>query len=225
MCAAEAIGLYEKDEGTGNGDWYWVKWLGFKNRTKQHRDNFPQTTAWSKLLQLVYNKGVKAQMTPAGGRVTTRGKALGPDRGPQLHLQGGCNDRPCLGVIDFRSARDKCVPSAIANLCGFSKKRFKKLLKRLQTTLCGLSDLADATNFFNIQLSRCENATIAWVLSQEKGLYLIYQGVHCIGVDCTKRFLYDSAMPNVLPLTQQSIVHCEFTDAKPSDIRVVNNSR
>ena len=61
----DSLKLWEDDT---NGLWFLVKWLRSKEMTLQYRGNFPQTKAWTLLLDRVHEKGGRARMTRVAGR-------------------------------------------------------------------------------------------------------------------------------------------------------------
>ena len=57
---AEALSLWEDDV---NGAWFLTKRLGSKEKTVQFRENSPETKAWRRLLDRVFEKVIGARKT------------------------------------------------------------------------------------------------------------------------------------------------------------------
>jgi len=217
----ESLKLWEDDT---NGVWFLVKWLRSKEMTLQYRDNFPQTKAWEELLGRVHEKGGRARMTKAAGRMNMRSRSRlrrcaeklpAPSVGKQ-----SCHEIVHLPV-PFQATKENCVPFSLLNVLGASKSKAKRLRKKLKTSLCGLSDLAAVSRpILGVSL-KCIQKSTTWLLEQKKGKFLLLQSAHCIGLDCERGYLFDSSRPKVLYLTEASLQDCGFTKLEPVEIREV----
>jgi hypothetical protein len=217
----EALRLWEDDT---NGVWFLVKWLGSKELSVQWRGNFPNSKAWCGLLGHVYEKGLGAQMTNAAGRANTRGRSqLGCCAEKQYTPSAGKESCYEISHLDVRfgATEENCVPFSLLNLLGASKSKAKTLRKTLKTTLCGLSDLAAASHVLGVGLKCWHGKSLAWLVERKEGSFLLLQGVHCVGVECDRGWLYDSTRPKVLHLAAGSLRVCGFTDTEPVEIRQV----
>ena len=216
----ESLKLWE--EGT-DGVWFLIKWVLCKEMTLQHRDNFPQTKAWTLLLDRVHEKGGRARMTRAAGRgMSSRSqsrrcaeKLSVPSVGKQ-----SCNEIAHL-LVPYQATKENCVTFSLLNVLGASKSSAKRLRKGIKTTLCGLSDLAAVSRTILGVSLKCHHKSTAWLLEQKTGKFLLLQSVHCVGLDCEKGYLFDSSRPKVLRLTEESLQDCGFTEVEPVEIREV----
>ena len=94
-------------------------------------------------------------------------------------------------------------------------------LKSLNSSLCDLKDLAKAACSIGVNLIEITDG-IPWVLlPSQTGQFLLLQGGHCIGVDCTRRLVFDAARPRVLELSDGAIRVCGFVPEQPAYIREV----
>ena len=202
----DSLKLWEDDT---NGLWFLVKWLRSKEMTLQYRGNFPQTKAWTLLLDRVHEKGSRARMTRVAGR--------GMSSRSQLR---SCHEIAHLSV-PFQATKENCVPFSLLNVLGASKSKAKRLRKRLKTSLCGLSDLAAVSGPILSVSLKCHQKSTTWLLEQKKGKFLLLQSEHCIGLDCERGYLFDSSRPKVLYLTEESLQDCGFTKLEPVEIREV----
>ena len=217
----ESLKFWEDDI---NGVWFLVKWVGSKEMTLQHRDNFPQSKAWQQLLDRVHEKGFQARMTKAAGRVGMRSRSrLGrcaeklavPSVGKQ-----SCDEIAHLPV-PFQAAKENCVPFALLNVLSASKSKAKRLRKKLKTSLCGLTDIAAVSGPSLGVALKCHQKPISWLVEQKAGKFLLLQSVHCVGLDCERGYLFDSTRPKVLRLTEESLKDCGFTELEHAEIREV----
>lgn len=211
--AVEKLKLYKEDK---TGVYFVVKWLDYDEMTIEPYKNFPNTEQWRNLLENVRRKGKNVTtMTTAGGNADCKD-------GNVIHTN-----------IDIRffSMDDNCVPFALLNVLGASKSKAKKLRKALKGTLCGLSELAAVSHLLGVRLKRCPGKTLTWLLHQQHGLFLLLQGVHCVGIDCEKKYLYDCSIPKVMRLSTDSLQFSGFhfvhvvTNARPIEIRQVNRCK
>jgi hypothetical protein len=153
------------------------------------------------------------------------------NKGPgKMTIVGGCSKTGISATGDEISERDvkfqgkgvRCVSNALLNVMDASRTKGKKLTAALGgNTLCDLDDLAGVSQeVFGVSLCR-RPQDLQWILTQTRGRFLILQAVHCVGVDCGKRLLYNSARPKVLRLTANALAGCGFSLQGDVDIREV----
>ena len=74
--------------------------------------------------------------------------------------------------------------------------------------------LSDVLNGFGIRLIRMKNVTdrLAFLLNREtRGLYIARAGIHCIGVDCDRKLIFDNGNTVAVPLSAEN-----FKSANPA---------
>jgi hypothetical protein len=154
------------------------------------------------LLRRVKPKGSKARMTRAGGRISTRSSMTEPIAAAE----------ETEFKVRFQAMQCNCIPYALLNVLDASGEMRRKLQRALggTTSLGDLTDLAGVSRVLKVSLRKCKQ-DLAWVLSQNTGRFLLFQSVHCVGVNCAKQLVYDSLRSNVLRLTASSLAACGFS--------------
>ena len=123
-------------------------------------------------------------------------------------------DTARLPKLCFTSKTDNCVAFSLLNVTGTSKRRAKRLLYKLNTSLCGLPELAEVSHVIGFHLKPHEDKTLSWIVEQKQGRWLLMQQVHCIAIDSNKEHIFDSSRDNVLPLSLENLHLCGFTDGE-----------
>ena len=159
------------------------------------------------LLNEVRRKGKTARFTPVGGWGSADPTECITEEIPGL-------------TIKYQSKEKNCVPFALLNLQGASRRQKRRVTKALKIELCGLRQLATVSHLLRVTLSPCAG-DLAWILRQVEGRFLLYQGVHCVGVDCDQRHLFDCQRSKVLRLTDRSLTQSDFIHEQEIEIRQV----
>jgi hypothetical protein len=181
-------------------DWFNVWWLDSPASSLQCRSNF--SSAMSRFLDFVQNKGNAhaTKKTPCiGRRVHTSNTS---------HLHG-----TDIKTRFFSGASNKCIPYAFLNVIRASQKERKYVMKTFANRggFGGLSDLARVSSNIGVRLRkfrRTEKPTLAWILKQHSGRFLIVNGVHCVGIDCADDLVWDCAEGFALRLCHDSLQAC-----------------
>ena len=88
-----------------------------------------------------------------------------------------CHEITHLDVC-FGATLENCVPFSLLNVLGASKSQAKRLRKALKT-ICGMSILAVVSGVaLGVRLKCWPGKTLAWLLQQKDGRFLLLQGVH-----------------------------------------------
>ena len=189
-----------------HGDWYLVIWLGYENEkpTYQLASNFPEE--FKEILPIAKQKGCEGAWTCLGGdsTITEDIFALSPE--------GKSNEQTTLPEILFQDKNKFCVLYAFLNVVQSSKTKAKKAKQILKTSICGLPELANkVAGIFCVSLTNIEDMDIAGLLQQKSGQFLLFKDVHCVSIDCSLGYIYDSGLTNVLPLSLQNLQRRGFS--------------
>ena len=156
-------------------------------------------------LEAVKKKGYKAKRTGWVGRGVSE-EAVGPV--PLGLVQGAAVTVEELGPpipVRWQSSHTHCVPFAFLNVIGASTKQKKTLMRLLAGRNCGFRDLAPIVRKKPFKKNLCHTTiTIQGILTKNTELYLVVDGVHCIGVDCSRQLIFDCAKQTALPLSKES---------------------
>lgn len=145
-------------------------------------------------LDKVQGRGVDAAIMPAKGKSKPKGEP------PQW----------CMTEIPvkFKYVNARCVPYSYINVTGKNKKKKERLMKALSTDLCGLAQLCGpVAKEFGDHL-RPETHDRDWLVQQSEGRFIVADDVHCIGVDCKERLIYDSSLKFCLTLYKEALIFC-----------------
>jgi hypothetical protein len=200
-----------------DGDWFRCWWLGSHDHkfTYQYRSNLPIN--WAAFLDAVKQKGNKkgTKRTKVGGRRTQRDKLLGVSHPAYSDTSVDLptvNDPRNTGLppVRFQSVDDRCVPFSLLNVTQSTKKMKKKLMDAFMggSRQGGLTDLANVTPKLGWSLKKIKGKDTSWLLEQRSGRFLVMGGVHCIGVDCEDRLVFDCAEQSALKLCLSALVSC-----------------
>ena len=114
--------------------------------------------------------------------------------------------------VVHQSKVEGCVPYALLNVIGASKRKHKKLLRCFNGGVSRQGDLATlafaARNSLKISLVPVMDTDVDWLLSQTNGQYVVVDGVHAVGVDCGKRLIFDCSKDNAMDLTKIALSSC-----------------
>ena len=186
---------------------YRTRWVDHEELTEQPHSSFPDNPAMQNCLDRVKAKGTnKGKMTIVGVRgIGTRSSMT------ETELK-----------IRFQAMQCNCIPYALLNVLDASGRMRTKLLRALGGTrfLGDLTDLAGVSWVLKVRLRKCKQ-DLAWVLRQNIGRFLLFQSLHCVGVNCAKQLVYDSLRSNVLRLTASSLAACGFSHQEELEIREV----
>jgi hypothetical protein len=91
-------------------------------------------------------------------------------------------------------------------------KNKKNLINRT-TTLCDLPDLCDPVRSLFGKGLMPLGKDLSWLLEQTSGLFLVVDGLHCVGVDCTRGLILDCAFPTAFKLCLGAFTHCGIVKA------------
>jgi hypothetical protein len=198
-------------------DWLEVKWAGSDMLTKQLAHNLPPV--YQPLVAKAKAKGSEQNVswTSCAGN----GETVHP-----LILTGFCGEVALLGEppqleILHQHKTKWCHLFSLLNVMCVSKRKMRKVRKVLTTGCLGdFSDIANkAAGLIGVSLKR-EEGDVNFVLRQEKGKWLLLKGVHCISVDCARKFIFDSCRTQTLHMTRENLKLCGFDD-KIEDLRLV----
>lgn len=114
--------------------------------------------------------------------------------------------------VVHQSTDDGCVPYALLNVLGASKRKAKILMQRFNKGTSKQGDLAllsrDASIGLKCHLLSVIGKDVDWLLSQTNGQYIVVDGVHAVGVDCGKRLIFDCSKPVSIDLTKLELSSC-----------------
>ena len=119
--------------------------------------------------------------------------------------------------VQFRSAyAGLCVPFALFNVVNIkgnpigniTGKQRRKVLNAIAGRNCDLNDLA--TEVSTPTLQTMDHLTIKNLVDSVSGKFLAYGNLHCVGVDCVRRVIFDSEEDFALPLTMTSFHQCQI---------------
>ncbi len=80
---------------------------------------------------------------------------------------------------------------------------------------CGLADLSYPSNkVFKKNISTALDVDLDWIIAQTSGLFLVFDTIHCVGIDCNKKLIYDSSLPKCLNLCKEAFHHCHIFRAE-----------
>lgn len=211
-----------------SGHWYRCWWLGSTKFTFQLGKRLPR--GWGPFLRGVRRKGSKkrTRRTLVGGcrvwdsSVKVRDHVVLADPFSSRH----CPVTEVLGLpsaminpestrvpVLHQSADAGCFPLSLANVLGSSKKKRKKLMWEFGSTRGGMRDLARAAlTVYKLSLSRvpADMTLDTLVAPESRGLYVVRDGVHCVGVDCERRLIFDSTDKFARPLSRASFAQCNI---------------
>ena len=205
---------------TKEGDCYKVIWEGCRKPTYEFRDKFiasiddDQRAIWSAFLNEVKERG-NHKRTPFQKCV---GNAEFTDGNRRESLD--CTEGAMLRVNPMLSAaRTMCVPYAYLLLTCCNSKQVSRDKQNLMNNfpasgIGGLSRLADAVREgkMKMQLTRdlvgeTGGGGIDWLMhpDQSGSMFVVVCGLHCVGVDCRKRLIWDCASPTAAQLTKENL--------------------
>jgi hypothetical protein len=171
-------------------------------------------------LDTVVAKGFKARRTTWGGLSLRSGREYTPAVSSPLGGENGsdmvppCPDFMTEIDVKFQYQQARCVPYSFLNVFGASKKNKGKLIKALGAGLCSIRDLCNPVGkIFGKSLTKVDK-DMDWIIEQPTGLFLVFAELHCVGVDCEKKLIYDSALPTCLKLCKDAFAHCDIHKAE-----------
>jgi hypothetical protein len=230
----EAVGLKLQQDADDNQDkLFWVQLSEDKVLKTFPWSAFPKGGDWQAKLREAASKGTTGRMTKLGGDgesvVSTRSRSQLTRTGENLCAPSVLKQPSCPHVVVcgvslaplFKSATKWCVLYALLNVLRASKRQATNMRNALKTKFCGLSDLAGKTRkHLGVSLKKFPDATLAWLLGQAEGKFLIYQGKHCVSADLDKGHLLDCAKDYVLTLSIETLNMCGFTDGQGPTLEI-----
>ena len=121
--------------------------------------------------------------------------------------------------VKFQYKGARCVPYSLLNLLDAHRKKKDKLMAALGTGLCSLSNLcAPVQRVFRKRLEKVYQ-DLDWVVSQTHGKFLVFDTIHCVGVDCDKGLIFDASMSKALRLCKDALRYCDIQ--KGEEIRII----
>ena len=84
----------------------------------------------------------------------------------------------------------------------------EQLMCKFDCKLGGLGDLGQSVRAlaksFRCSISKkIVGKDLTWVVEEGIGQVLLYSGVHCVGIDCSRRLVFDCSKTHALPLTMR----------------------
>ena len=135
--------------------------------------------------------------------------------------QSDTADRPSLLScgVRFESSSGNCVPYSLFNVCSLPKKERSRILKQIGSRYTELNRLSSLQSKY-WQLMKID-ADISWLCQQTEGKFLVFQGTHCVGIDCGRNLVYDCEEDDSLSLGPRAFETCHFDMTRGFDIRQV----
>ena len=115
-------------------------------------------------------------------------------------------------VVKYQSEDSRCVPYAFLNLLSLHSKKKDKLMK-FHLTLCPLSALCMPVGRLFSKTLEVIDQVLSWLLLQKTGLFLVVDGLHCVGVDCARGLIFDCGYPTAFKLCLEAFAHCGIVKA------------
>ena len=207
------------------GLWFNVWWVNCKNPTAESVTHLVNEGIDLLALQQIAHKGFKAKPTIWGGCFLRSGReypAIGSSSAVQNSIDWVPPYQDFITEVDvkFQHQGARCVPYAFLNVYpGTNKKKKEKLMFALNKERCSLGDLCNPVGkVFQANLQKVHE-DIDWVISQTHGNFLVFDTIHCVGVDCDRGLIFDSSMPKAFRLCKDAFHHCNIT--KPEDVRLI----
>ena len=205
------------------GLWFNVWWVDYENPTAESMAHLVEQGIDEKALAQVAAKGLKAKPTIWGGCSLRSGReypAIGSSSAGPNSIDGVPSYQEFITEVDvkFQHQGARCVPYSFLNVFpGTNKKKKGELMVALGMERCSLGDLSTPVGkVFKVRLQKVHE-DIDWVISQTHGNFLVFDTIHCVGVDCKRRLIFDSSMPKAFRLCKDAFHHCNIT--KPEDVR------
>lgn len=206
---------------TSDGDeTFLVWWEGCSNPTIEHRVHFinslpsDQRTTMVQFMDKIKSVGSKKRTLVGGASSQAKRARIQGNRDNSLaHSLAYVSippPRTSLIPVKFTSTNDSCVPFAYLNLVDSSNTKKIKLMKVLGTKYCGTKELSQAVQVvFGQNMSKnLADKDLVWLLSQSSGQFVVVCSTHCVGVDCTRKLIFDCGEIFALPLTINNLYHC-----------------
>lgn len=202
--------------------WFDVWFLGYPRSYPKSRADLLADGYDVRALNKVQRKGLKADKSVCGGLSLRSGLDIPASSFPS---GGEIGDEALLSQdfeteikVKFQYKNARCVPYAFLNVSEASKPKKALLMKTLDTGLCDLRELCDPVRkVFGKSLDHVDH-DLDWLIEQKSGLHLAFDTIHCVGVDCKKRLIYDSSLSTCLKLCKEAFTFCDIL--KP-EIRVI----
>lgn len=202
---------YLKYWSTDTYDWYRCWCLESPNDPyfQHHRNLVQDYPGCEDELKAIKQKGYKAKRSKWLGCGSSE-EAVSP-------VPSGLDQKAAVTVegvgpllpVRWQSSNTHCVPFAFLNVIDASHRTKKTLFRLFPGRNCGLNDLAPIVRNkpFKRQLRHC-SITIPGILTNKTELFLVVDGVHCVGVDCSRQLIFDCAKTTALPLSEESFRKC-----------------
>ncbi len=94
-----------------------------------------------------------------------------------------------------------------------NEKKKRCLIKAVGTKL-SLSKLCNPAGQLLSKTLKPLNENLPWLMEQTTGLFLIVEGLHCVGVDCARQLIFDCGWATALKLSLDSLAYCGFRNVK-----------
>jgi hypothetical protein len=201
--------------------WFDIWWLGYNPSTPQSYKHLLAEGVDRRELDTVMKKGLKAQRTTWGGLTLRSGREcnkatlplgaeIGFDTGTPCHCQHFTTEIK----VKFHCQQARCVPYSFLNVVGANKKKKDKLIRALGAGLCSLRDLCNPVQMLFKKTLVPVDKDLAWILKQTSGVFLVFDTIHCVGVDCEKKLIYDSSLKLCLKLCEDAFAYCNILKAE-----------
>ena len=165
----------------------------------------------------------------AGGRITAPASLPRSPGRSNTPLHDEPTEFPLIG---FKGTDMFCGPYALLNLFShqrdFSNRKLKKFWRAMggeSSGLGGLAVVANAAQVFGLNVGRNlqlvpPRRTREWLCAQTEGKFIVAQVVHCVGVDCRLKLIFDCGRETALPLDLEHLQICGITGIQ--EIRIVH---
>ncbi len=84
---------------------------------------------------------------------------------------------------------------------------------KFHLTLCPLSALCMPVGHLFGKILAVRDQDLSWLLLQKAGLFLVVDGLHCVGVDCERGLILDCGYPTAFKLCLGAFTHCGIVKA------------
>ena len=214
------------------GPLYQVWYRGFRNPEFEREDSFfegdeAKDLDWWRFLSRVRAKGHRAKRTTfTGSKCSTLVASLcSPvcqlasvrvaelSSSPPGHTENAPKGS-LLPVVRFRSEK-ACLAMAFLNLVPLSKRARAKFRAKAPSFKGSITELAAAVpNGFSLARRWQGDApsTVAWLLAQSQGLFIVGDALHCVGVDASRGLVFCSGESRALPFCEGALQRCEMME-------------
>ena len=208
----QAIRL-EKEGDPLNSSLFRVWWVGYKTSTVESYKHLAEDGLLETELDRVARKTVKAQRTIWGGASLRSGRDTSLASPLFERVASSLSEGQVIPTeikLRFFKQGSRCVPYSFLNLVDASKKHLQKLMKKLDTERCSLSELCiPVRSVFGVTLVPVHE-NLDWFLNQTSGQFLLFDTIHCVGIDCQKQLIFDPSLKTALKLCKAAFDFCKI---------------